>query len=923
MDGTDVFSSFSNRRPGYSNESSQRSNFYSDSRDGQDRSRLGAKGESYLSRSLSSSFSSHIGSSTDERDDRHGVYSAYDMTGRSPYGSVVNRRYSQSSLSSSSASWQQSSASLGHQVVKTFRESGTLLSSLPDESREAHNSFYSPQPESRDSLDISSYHDNSDMLYSGTSSQRERQEQSSFNSRLTIHLSGKKSAHHVRETLNGENISPVYGVRSVVGVGQVVAEPAQGTVVTLRKQDERQLNGVPSVRDLAKRFSGNYSSLEVLQDGHGIEDMRRVKAETWPKYVYVQTTSDQYNGDEDTDVPPKPPYPEDSTGGTPPKPPLLLHSDVGAPPKPPLPLSTPERVHPITVTKPTPHTKVELISRKISDSRESKSNSELPGRGKSEQYYVVNSRDPSSNTGFKNSDNAVSHRLSLQELIKLHEEHIASHAKSALATSHLQIRLKRPSFECGAQWQESERSYDSLDRDQAKELVYQYMEKSESLERTVEQQESIAQFEKAVSSNESRKYVARYELTELMSERGTPIKIVELTNESNETHTFSERCEIKEKPAGRVKRHRTIGVVGFRQQIDRTAEENAKTKPKRHTTIGIVSVKSVSKEKPIVGPDYILHNGGGLLEALPSAVELKSNEESSESEDSVFVEPSTVPEEVCRMQAEFHEGAEAEEEHPKILGVSSRDVVSDRPDGEQTREPTVATLVELTEEVKASPVLDVEVKVSEPAYYNHSSQLRPSSTKRSYHYTKTVPIAQVSPVSPPPTGEERKTAPAASPLPESHSARAMYETRLALWNLIPSASAHEAPIKETPDAVRSASSAKRTPELAVTRVPEDGTQDEASPIHRDVTFHAQKEEFYLKIIEKLKKERQETIEMFESDKRELWLKYEEQKKVANAYQKLEDRYRRRVHELQEALANCTCHNSLVVTENTPHILNKK
>ena len=75
--------------------------------------------------------------------------------------------------------------------------------------------------------------------------------------------------------------------------------------------------------------------------------------------------------------------------------------------------------------------------------------------------------------------------------------------------------------------------------------------------------------------------------------------------------------------------------------------------------------------------------------------------------------------------------------------------------------------------------------------------------------------------------------------------------------------------------------------------------------------HQDLEEYYLQVIEKLKNENKQLLAKHDSEKRELKQKYEEQRKVANAYQKLEDRYRRRVHELQEALSGCTCQSPFV------------
>eukprot|EP00112_Aurelia_sp_Birch-Aquarium-sp1_P025045 Seg815.3 transcript_id=Seg815.3/GoldUCD/mRNA.D3Y31 product="hypothetical protein" protein_id=Seg815.3/GoldUCD/D3Y31 len=48
------------------------------------------------------------------------------------------------------------------------------------------------------------------------------------------------------------------------------------------------------------------------------------------------------------------------------------------------------------------------------------------------------------------------------------------------------------------------------------------------------------------------------------------------------------------------------------------------------------------------------------------------------------------------------------------------------------------------------------------------------------------------------------------------------------------------------------------------------------------------------------------IEALTLEKEELLSKFEEQKKVANAYQKLEDRYRRKVFDLEKMMFSCTC-----------------
>ena len=57
--------------------------------------------------------------------------------------------------------------------------------------------------------------------------------------------------------------------------------------------------------------------------------------------------------------------------------------------------------------------------------------------------------------------------------------------------------------------------------------------------------------------------------------------------------------------------------------------------------------------------------------------------------------------------------------------------------------------------------------------------------------------------------------------------------------------------------------------------------------------------------EKLR-EKDMLIETLTIEKEELLSKFEEQKKVANAYQKLEDRYRRKVFDLEKMMFSCTC-----------------
>ena len=53
-------------------------------------------------------------------------------------------------------------------------------------------------------------------------------------------------------------------------------------------------------------------------------------------------------------------------------------------------------------------------------------------------------------------------------------------------------------------------------------------------------------------------------------------------------------------------------------------------------------------------------------------------------------------------------------------------------------------------------------------------------------------------------------------------------------------------------------------------------------------------------------EKDDLISLLSQEKENLLCKLEEQKKVANAYQKLEDRYRRKVFELEKVLLSCRC-----------------
>lgn len=70
------------------------------------------------------------------------------------------------------------------------------------------------------------------------------------------------------------------------------------------------------------------------------------------------------------------------------------------------------------------------------------------------------------------------------------------------------------------------------------------------------------------------------------------------------------------------------------------------------------------------------------------------------------------------------------------------------------------------------------------------------------------------------------------------------------------------------------------------------------------------------------KERKELELKLEKEKQVMQRKLDEQKKVANAYQKLEDRYRRKVYELQKALHTCTCNKGKGAADTTQFVENR-
>lgn len=161
------------------------------------------------------------------------------------------------------------------------------------------------------------------------------------------------------------------------------------------------------MKDLAKRFSGEFftESFEELQYQMDDRDRRKVKAQTWPKFAHVHSPKDRV---------------------------VRVEKDQSfdeAPPKPPYPQSIVEDMAVIETNM---------------ESRITRNESDGLLRTSDKSYIVTAHEQWSTIDGSLNADMLASHRLSLQELIKIHENEIAKQAKSAMATTHAQIYLKRP-----------------------------------------------------------------------------------------------------------------------------------------------------------------------------------------------------------------------------------------------------------------------------------------------------------------------------------------------------------------------------------------------------------------------------------------------------------------------------------------------
>lgn len=868
------------------------------------------------SRSLSSSYSSQVGSSADEGEgDHHGVYSAYDMTERSPYGSLVLRRYSQSSLSSSSASWQQSTNSLSHHAVRGQWGSGSLGSSSPDkfhghrdhQRQTTHKAvFLKKSPKISEHVSPTNATFISAVPADHFSGQRIRvnaQPHRSHNPRVYAQATPYSSSQQVTTSVptRSYNHSVTHSSDSVTQVFPNVTQ-----VSATHEQEDKQLS--PSVKDLAKRFSGEFftESFEELQYQMDDRDRRKVKAQTWPKFAHVHSPKDRV---------------------------VRVEKDQSfdeAPPKPPYPQSIVEDMAVIETNM---------------ESRITRNESDGLLRTSDKSYIVTAHEQWSTIDGSLNADILASHRLSLQELIKIHENEIAKQAKSAMATTHAQIYLKRPPNDVKTR---------NVQSPQTSPREMSWDGKWVSAPQTNQKQFGVVN-----RLGDNRKpVVAQYEVTDLKPVDRAPIKVIEVTEKGS---TTSVNSEMRERLPVKAKRHRTIGVVGFRQQIDRVSEEKAENKPKRHTAIGIVSVKAVATpERQLVKEETVVvsHTGYGLNMAAEKGLD---NLDSGQRDNAELVnQDSRQPAANLRIKKykeyDFHpdrvkqteiQGENALDEvfqrdDTTMQVVRSQGVVQVRSDSDHNRERKTARSDEiakgegLTRVAVASPdkpSQSVEPVSTQPSNLHfHKLDGRTWSipvSGQAYNYpkpytiSKAVPVAQVSPVSPALEQTSRATLSKdnfaePSPLSRSQSAREMYETRLALWNLYPPDTSPE--IHSTETSGNTASQEKIIAETEPIRLGSEKVlhAPEQTTIREIDTKNEQRgvawqdmEEYYLNLIEKLKNENKDLISKHEAEKRELRQKYEEQRKVANAYQKLEDRYRRRVHELQEALSGCTCQSPFV------------
>ncbi|XP_032236112.2 uncharacterized protein LOC5510988 [Nematostella vectensis] len=890
-----------------------------------DSKKLGKAGQC-LSRSLSSSLSSHVGSS-DEKEDYQGIYSAYDMTGRSPYGSSISRRYSQSSLSSSNTSWQHSSS---HNI----KELPSLLGSAPE--RIHHRSpVHNSNHENFKITDFNRIEKTPPSV---------PPKPTRFSASCTIKLSSRSKdgaqgeAVYERTESSSPNSPRGYQTRKAVPVidftkpSTVVAMPVKGPEVK------------PSVREMAKRFSANVTHVSSECHSRIDDDTRRVKTETWPKVVSV--------------VPQEGTSPIEVPRGT----------------------DTPAQVHHQPGLTYTAHDGTVVQLRQKDDTRK---------------------------------EDLASHRLSLQELILLHEEQIALHTRSAQAT--VQMYLKRSASDVGRRPEPGIYGQNS----KADTRRYSETHMGHSIENTFVTSAGELDLKLEIKKPETKK--PEYEVREMTSPRNSPFKVIELTDKSTGSISSSrERLP-------RMKRHRTIGIVGFRHQIDRTLDAKTQSKPKRHTAIGIVNLEAISMShldssdvafnttRPkSAGPELISPEDDELVtkvnvneERFPPKVfdfetptSLQTHQEPEATQKvmddvEVSVETPVVLEQAQESYSSVPKMDLNEEDGP--VGPPTIRKYQPKPSQPDYVQPTDGEKkIEEVRRTTLSPNRDTPPSIKSPVVELHKSGVAryramvsaPQSDGNALDSTSPItdtaqitpsrPVVTSSPlsasanVSPKTVAEvipvprhsgiskfpdtktslafkaprdpcsfgnkiqekkqsglspyephmfqlsgikyQDKTSLSVTP-PEPLSAQEMYQTRLAMWNLIPGwegsnsstsrDGSRERLSKEHP--LRDA-----TPRGSRTKMSEERGKHHIDDNDNHKALHQRTEEYYMNIIDRLKRDYQSLKEKSETEKREFRQMYEEQKKVANAYQKLEDRYRRRVHELQDALAGCTCKGTLMV-----------
>lgn len=816
----------------------------------------------YLSRSLSSSFSSYIGSS-DEKEDSQGIYSAYDVASRSPYESMVSRRYSQSSLSSSNASWHQ------HQSPSLNYNMRDIPPLLDPPALKSNQRSYSKKP---------SYHQS-----------EFKEEFQTINEFLppAVALNSKKfSSSYTIQLHSSPPNEPSYHSTSI----------NRSSANATKEQGDRKGS---TVREIARKFTP--TSVRHISSVYNKQDDRNKHAES---RISAATVAHQESS-------------------------------------PPLEKSYSEVPQPRAA---------------LTDER---------------SKVVMRQKEPSNKT----PEELASNRLSLQELIQLHEEQIAMQTKSAKTVlAHAFLKHSPETSPKRSNDIESNVNSTTVQYDLSK-LAACYSElKEEKADDSYQASTSLSQQDHV-----------DYEVREVVVSQSSPFKVIELTDKVTDT------------PRGRgsrLKRHRTIGIVGYRHQIDRTSGEKVQTKLKRHTTVGIFSdftdssegltksreafKQELQKVSPLRNEQELDH--GSSVDArqdsnkkpFPYKVyEIESDRDqpkveqenhSDEEFTSNVVEEQQIPN--VAVECWYSEASpdnaflELENENKYIPAIESStdkaestSSVTVQPQQEiiQSRPATItekystslhdtssrnshSPVVELLPERKGTPAVYYKSPTANYSYSNTKDLT--SDIPHNLHVNKShlIPVAQVSPVSHSLGSQDilegKSTLLASPPPPEPPTPHEMYQTRLALWDLLPhkekSSSdlsehqSHEGRFSISRQSKQSHHSKEKSPVKFIGQTYDSvaNTRTDESRFSLNFQRLEKTEEYYLNVIETLKADNQRLKEKSEAEKRDFKRMYEEQKKVANAYQKLEDRYRRRVHELQDALANCTCHGSLMLNESS-------